>query len=178
MRSVFNQIGVLQTSQPSGNQVNTHIWHDVPSVIAALHMKATSPRSRSWDLRSRNVIPGHLNLHNLIQQQPAAIISKTRNPFVRVTSLRPPLRRLIKESRLCFTIPIDSRLTLWRRRAIELDSVDTSVITSPAFRGTVPKTYVKSGVPHFAWNVPQISFFKICSTVLNFIIQKIVPFLC
>jgi hypothetical protein len=31
----------------------------------------------------------------------------------------------------------------------------------PAFRGTVPKTYVKSRVPHFARNVSQISFFSL-----------------
>jgi hypothetical protein len=37
----------------------------------------------------------------------------------------------------------------------------TRVTTRPAFRGSVPKTYVKSRVPHFAWNVPQISFFII-----------------
>jgi hypothetical protein len=45
------------------------------------------------------------------------------------------------------------------------------VTTRPAFRGTVSKTYVKSRVPHFAWNVPQISFFIIYSTILNFRIQ-------
>jgi hypothetical protein len=44
----------------------------------------------------------------------------------------------------------------------------TRVTTRPAFRGTVPKTYVKSGVPHFAWNFPQISFFIMYSTILNF----------
>jgi hypothetical protein len=42
------------------------------------------------------------------------------------------------------------------------------VTTRPAFRGTVPKTYVKSRIPHFAWNVPQISFFIIYSIILNF----------
>jgi hypothetical protein len=44
----------------------------------------------------------------------------------------------------------------------------TRVTTRPAFRGTVPKTYVKYRAPHFAWNVPQISFFIIYSTILNF----------
>jgi hypothetical protein len=46
----------------------------------------------------------------------------------------------------------------------------------PAFRGTVPKTYVKSRVPHFAWNVPQISFFIIYSTILNFRMQILFRF--
>jgi hypothetical protein len=40
--------------------------------------------------------------------------------------------------------------------------------TRPAFRVTVPETYVKSRVPHFALNVPQISFSIIYSTILNF----------
>jgi hypothetical protein len=44
----------------------------------------------------------------------------------------------------------------------------TRVTTRPAFRGIVPKTYVKSRVPHFAWNVPQISYFIIYLTILNF----------
>jgi hypothetical protein len=35
------------------------------------------------------------------------------------------------------------------------------VTTCPAFCGTVLKTYVKSCVLHFAWNVLQISFFII-----------------
>jgi hypothetical protein len=42
------------------------------------------------------------------------------------------------------------------------------VTTRPAYRGTVPKTNVKSRVPHFAWNVPHISFFIIYSIILNF----------
>jgi hypothetical protein len=42
------------------------------------------------------------------------------------------------------------------------------VTTRPAFRGTAPKTYVKSRVPHFTWNVPQISFFIKYWTILNF----------
>jgi hypothetical protein len=70
-------------------------------------------------------------------------------PMIRYFHHRTPLILLKRHSKLC-------------------DRYCIRVTTRSAFRGTVPKTYVKSRVPQFAWNVPQISFFIIYSTILNF----------
>jgi hypothetical protein len=70
--------------------------------------------------------------------------------------------------------PASQLQPVWRKgRKPRVVSVNVTTIlsratTRPAFRGTVPKTYVKSHVPHFAWNVSQISVFVIYSTILNF----------
>jgi hypothetical protein len=106
--AAVDQLPAFQESKlkPTNSEVSVHYM--------APHMKPATPRPTSWDLHSHEVIPGHLNLHNLTQRQPTAITAKARDLFVQGLSNPCPspsfISRLIKEFRLHFRIRLHSSL--------------------------------------------------------------------